>query len=433
LRVLPLAVFSALLRTLGLLARPLLLAGMTVTVIAIFTVGAVLLEQARARPRALAAAVFMAVMVAVVAAGSATADVGALGVAGEALLLAGVTALVYVTRAGAASAGTDPDRRRLLQNLLTGTVAAAALGIAYADLQRLLAALLSSTGTRATTEVTPVKDFYIVSKNVVSDPAVDAASWRLTLPDGRVLSYAELLKMPSQRLEVTFECISNEVGGALISNGIWQGPRVLDVLAKAARPADARYLLLESVDGYTDSLPLAELTPDYLLATHLNDQPLTPAHGFPARFVFPGRYGMKQPKWVRRLRFSPVDVPGFWEQRGWDRDAIVKTMSRIDAPPDGATLARGPVRVSGIAFAGARGIIAVELNWDRGGWHAVELEPEFSPYAWRFWHREVTLTAGRHQVQVRAHDGAGAPQTERPAPTLPNGADGWHAITVDVR
>ncbi len=432
LRLLPLAVFSGLLRTLGLLARPLLLAAMTVVVVGIFTLGAVLLDQARARPRALAAGAVMAVMVAAIALGAATPG-EALAVAEEALLLAGVTVLVYGTRAAAASSGTDPNRRRFLQNLLTGAVAAATLGIVYADVRRLLAGLLSSAGTRATTEITPVKDFYVVSKNVGPDPTVDPTAWRLILPDARALSYAELLAMPSQRQEVTFECISNEVGGALISNGIWQGPRVLDVLAKTAVPGDARYLLMESVDGYTESLPLAEITADYLLATHLNGQPLTPAHGFPARFVFPGRYGMKQPKWVRRLRFSSVDVPGFWEQHGWDRSAIVKTMSRIDDPLDGATLAAGGVRISGIAFAGARSISAVELSRDRSGWQAAELEQEFAPSAWRFWHREVPLAAGRHRIRVRARDGAGTLQTERPAPTLPNGADGWHAITLDVR
>jgi DMSO/TMAO reductase YedYZ molybdopterin-dependent catalytic subunit len=262
---------------------------------------------------------------------------------------------------------------------------------------------------------------------------VDAAAWHLQLPD-RALSYAQLLALPSQRVELTLECISNEVGGMLISNGVWNGPRVSDVIAQSAVPPNAPWLLIESADGYTESFPLGELTPDHLLATHLNGAPLTSAHGFPARFIFPGHYGMKQPKWVTRLRFSAADQRGYWENNGWDEKAIVKTMSRIDSPSDGSALSQGTVTFSGIAFSGSRGINQVELSLDGGRrWQPAELDPEFSAYAWRFWHLETSLKAGHYGVSVRARDGSGNLQTAKPAPTLPNGADGLHSISVDVR
>jgi len=108
-------------------------------------------------------------------------------------------------------------------------------------------------------------------------------------------------------------------------------------------------------------------------------------------------------------------------------------MSRIDRPADGAALASGSVRFGGIAFAGARRISGVELSWDgRRSWQAAELHAEFSPYAWRFWQLTTAVPAGHYAVEVRARDGEGTLQKAKSAPTLPNGADGYHRITFDV-
>ncbi len=242
-----------------------------------------------------------------------------------------------------------------------------------------------------------------------------------------------MLTLPSDELELTLECISNEVGGTLISNGIWKGPRVSDLLALTTVPSDAVWMLIESADGYTESFPLRDLTPDHRLVTHLNGAPLTSQHGFPARFIFPGHYGMKQPKWVTRIHFSATDQPGYWENNGWDERAIVKTMSRIDRPFDGAALAAGAVPMRGIAFAGARRISGVDVSWDGGrAWHSVQLQPEFSAYAWRFWELTPTLPAGQYRIRVRARDGEGTLQPSRSTATLPNGADGYHTITITV-
>jgi hypothetical protein len=142
---------------------------------------------------------------------------------------------------------------------------------------------------------------------------------------------------------------------------------------------------------------------------------------------------MKQPKWVTKISFSANDQPGYWENNGWNEQAIVKTMSRIDRPADGAALSAGSMPFGGIAFSGDRRISAVELSWDGGAtWHSAVLQAEFSPYAWRFWDLSVSLTAGHYNVMVRARDADGTLQTSTPAPTLPDGADGYHSISVDV-
>jgi DMSO/TMAO reductase YedYZ molybdopterin-dependent catalytic subunit len=433
LKLLPLSTFENLLKTLGVLARPLLLVGATVVIIAAYGVAAVLIARVLPRGYVLILTGLAALISAIVATVAFSASDSPIGSVVEVVLLAGMVPLVDRALKGLAPPGpADEDRRVLLRNLFYGAVGIAVLGIAYANVRRFATALAMKEGSRAPTEVTAVSDFYVVSKNLAGDPVVNASSWRLDLP-GRSLTYNELLALPSRELELTLECISNEIGGTLISNGIWKGPRVSDVLALASSPANATWMLTESADGYTESFQLHDLSPDHLLATHLNGAPLTSMHGFPARFIFPGRYGMKQPKWVTRIRFAASDQPGYWENNGWDERAIVKTMSRIDRPADGAASAAGAVQFGGVAFAGDRRISGVELSWDGGRtWQPCELQAEFSPYAWRFWQLSTSLSAGHYDVKVRARDGEGTLQTSKTAGTLPNGADGYHSITLDL-
>ena len=433
LKLLPLSTFASLLKALGVLARPLLLVGATVVIIAAY--GAASMLTARVFPRGYVLvltglAALVSAIVAIVAFSPSDSWPGAVV---EIVLLAGMVALVDRAVRGLATAGpVNEDRRIVMRNIFYGAVGIALLGIGYANVRRFATALAMKEGSRTPTEITPVSDFYVVSKNISGDPVVDASTWRLNLP-GRSLTYAELLALPSHQLELTLECISNEIGGTLISNGSWKGPRVSDVLALTSAPSNASWMLMESADGYTESFQLRDLTPDHLLATHLNGSPLTSMHGFPARFIFPGRYGMKQPKWVIRIGFSASDKPGYWENNGWDERAIVKTMSRIDRPSDGAALAAGSIQFGGIAFAGSRRISGVELSWDGGrSWQPANLQAEFSPYAWRFWQLSTNIAAGHYTVKVRARDGEGTLQPSQSAPTLPNGADGYHAITLDL-
>jgi DMSO/TMAO reductase YedYZ molybdopterin-dependent catalytic subunit len=433
LKLLPLSAFESLLKALGVLARPLLLVGATIVIIAAYGAAALVIARFFPRIYVLILTGLTALISAIVAIVAFSPSDSAIGVAVEVALLAVTIPLVdRVLDSLAPAATVDEDRRILLRNIFYGAVGIALLGIGYANVRRFATALAMKEGSRAPTEVTAVGDFYVVSKNLGGDPVVNASSWRLNLP-GRSLTYDELLALPSRELELTLECISNDIGGTLISNGIWKGPRVSDILALTSVPSNATWMLMESADGYTESFLLRDLTPDHLLVTHLNGAPLTSTHGFPARFIFPGHYGMKQPKWVTRIRFSSSDQPGYWEKNGWDERAIVKTMSRIDSPADGAALAAGSVPFGGIAFAGSRRISGVELSWDgRRSWQAAQLMAEFSPNAWRFWQLTATLPAGHYDVEVRARDGEGTLQTAKSAPTLPNGADGYHRITFDV-
>lgn len=101
----------------------------------------------------------------------------------------------------------------------------------------------------------------------------------------------------------------------------------------------ARYLLQHAEFGFTVNLPLEVVLQDnFLLATHFNNEPLTPDHGFPLRGVvghLPEHsdlitpYFWKGAKWLRGLEFLAQDKPGFWEQAGYHNRADVWTEERF--------------------------------------------------------------------------------------------------------
>src|SRR5438105_2124375 len=65
-------------------------------------------------------------------------------------------------------------------------------------------------------------------------------------------------------------------------------------------------------------LPVAQVLPPGV------GKPLTRPHGAPARVVIPDMYGYKNVKWVRRIELVSEPLDGYWEQRGYDRDAWVR-------------------------------------------------------------------------------------------------------------
>jgi DMSO/TMAO reductase YedYZ molybdopterin-dependent catalytic subunit len=283
--------------------------------------------------------------------------------------------------------------------------------------------------------ITAPEGFYIVSKNL-DDPVVDPNTWHLQLT-GLVdqpleLSYQALAALPSVQVIRTLECISNEVGGDLMSTGLWTGLPLGDLLGRAGVKDGATTLVFHSVDGYSETMPLAKaLDPNTLLAYELDQQPLPAKHGFPVRVLGAGTYGMKNPKWLNQIDVVAAADPGFWEQQGWNPDAPVQTMARIDSPKDGGAVS-GATQIGGVAFAADRGIQRVEVSTDGGTtWADAELLPSLGPSTWVFWRLDWQPTgSGMATLVARAVDGAGQPQTDRQADSFPNGSSGYHRIEV---
>jgi DMSO/TMAO reductase YedYZ molybdopterin-dependent catalytic subunit len=297
--------------------------------------------------------------------------------------------------------------------------------------------------------ITANDDFYIVTKNAVQDPIVDAASWRLII-EGEVnrpvqLDYRTLRAMPSVEVTKTLECISNFTAGCslttfgcdLISTARWKGVRLSDLLGLAGglKPGTVGLAFVSS-DEFSAGLPTDVANdPEALIVYEMNGQPLPREHGFPARLLVPGRYGMKNPKWLAVIRATNQEFAGWYEQRGWSKDGFVKTMSRIDVPADGATLPPGEQRLAGVAYAGDRGISKVEFSSDDGAsWlptHLIEPMPgKDTMVRW-----EATFEVppiGTVSLTVRATDGTGEIQTDDFQLPQPDGASGQDQISVSA-
>ena len=336
----------------------------------------------------------------------------------------------------------DSDRRRIL-GAVPLTIGAASLGVLglrllpnwYQAIFNPPEAALSG----ASPEITPVANFYVVSKNF-GDPVVSADGWSLSI-GGAVdrpmkLSLSQLRALPSVTEYVTLECISNDVGGGLISTGSFTGVSLSGLLAMASPRPDGTWAAFKARDGYAESLPMSMIqsSPEYLVAYDLDGAPLPEAHGFPARILLPGHYGMKGPKWLDSIDLVDHESGGFWEAQGWDHNAIVRTTSRFDAPRDGDIVKLGAITVSGVAFAGVRGIGKVEYSTDGGqSWTPADLKAPLSPLTWVLWSAVWTpASEGAYALKVRATDGGGALQDSRDGPSFPTGASGFHTIRISV-
>ena len=76
---------------------------------------------------------------------------------------------------------------------------------------------------------------------------------------------------------------------------------------------------------YVDSLTLDQaLLPDVMLAWEMDGSATAAARTVaPLRLVMPAMYGYKSVKWVERVVVTREPVVGYWEERGYDRDAWV--------------------------------------------------------------------------------------------------------------
>lgn len=330
----------------------------------------------------------------------------------------------------------DTSRRRLLAQGTVALVGLAGVGYLGSILNGITGGSLTGRRAAIPDPVTEIDQFYLISKNFL-DPDVDEDSWSLEITGAVVnpqkLAFIDVLEIQNLQQMTTLTCISNEVGGDLISNANWTGVTLAQLISLAGLKPEAAELALYAEDGYTESIPLSKaLEPTTLAAYLMNGEPLTKRHGHPVRLIVPGKYGIKNVKWIRKIELISGDFNGYWQRRGWTDDATIQTMSRIDVPGPRAIVSGGPLEIGGIAFAGDRGISRVEYTVDGVNWIAADLQ-QIAPLSWVIWRSTWNPPhSGTFSITVRATDGNGELQTNERRDPIPDGATGLHSVEVGI-
>jgi DMSO/TMAO reductase YedYZ molybdopterin-dependent catalytic subunit len=292
--------------------------------------------------------------------------------------------------------------------------------------------------------ITPASTFYLID-TALSSPRIDVNDWTLSVKgavDNPVeFSYKDLLGMSTREADITLSCVSNTVGGGLVSNGRWTGVLLSDVLAEAGMSRDkvttaSKQLVGRSVDGFTTGFKtdIALDGRNALVAFGLNGSELPVKHGYPVRLVIPGLYGyISATKWLTEIELTNWNFDAYWIQRTWSKEGPIKTQSRIDTISAGENLSSGMNPIGGIAWAPHRGIEKVEVSTDGGEtWNTARLAKQLAEDSWRQYVYDWEARPGDYTIQVRATDGNGETQTATEAPPHPSGATGYHTIDVTV-
>jgi DMSO/TMAO reductase YedYZ molybdopterin-dependent catalytic subunit/uncharacterized membrane protein (UPF0136 family) len=417
------------------------------------------------RPHRVRAVAGVAVLVAMATAAVLTRPYGSIGgviaclVGG--LVLLGVLALLHrePSHSDESEKGQALSRRRMIKLVAAVAVATAVAGTASEllasrrrrrrELDRLRASLRLPTRRLPTPPGvdlnvdgqapwrTSNRAFYRID-TALSPPLIDPTEWTLRihgLVDRELtVTYQDLVDRGLRDAWVTLCCVSNPVGGDLISNTVFSGVPMKDLLDEAGVQSGADMLLSTSEDGWTCGTPLSALTDgrDALLAVGMDGVPLPVEHGFPVRQVVPGLYGyVSATKWVTDwevTRFDDADA--YWTTRGWSARGPIKTHSRIDVPRE--PVDAGTVTVAGVAWAQHTGITKVEVRVDDDGWQEAELASVPSEDTWVQWRWEWDAAPGEHRLQVRATDKTGYTQTSERADVVPDGATGYHGVDISV-
>ncbi len=272
--------------------------------------------------------------------------------------------------------------------------------------------------------------FYEVDINA-TDPTIDAEAWELSVTgavEGELTyTYADVRAMQAEHRFVSLRCVGETLNGHKLDNALWTGVPIVD-LVEPAGPGEECCVMLRAADGFYEEFPLAALQ-DGFLAFGMNDETLPRGHGYPARALIPGHWGEINVKWLTEIEVLEQEVDGYWEERGWHGTGPVNTVAKLhhqERTPDGR------IEVGGHAYAGTRGVSAVEVSTDGGDtWIEATLsEPLPGDDVWRQWLHEYDAPGREHEVVVRAVEADGTVQPSEEANPFPSGPSGWVSRSV---
>jgi sulfite oxidase len=332
--------------------------------------------------------------------------------------------------------------------------------------------------------ITPTNLFFVRSHGDV--PEVDMHSYRLQI-NGRVLRPLSLslddIKDNFEHLNVsaTLQCAGNrreelmavesipnelEWGVDAISHASWTGIRLRDVLAEAGVRSDADSHLHVEFGGLDDvqrhnkkfhyggSIPFSKgCSSEVILAYEMNDEPLTPVHGYPLRAIVPGYIGARSVKWLDRITVQDEPSQNYFQSHAyrlfaphmrpetveWEEGVMLGEMnvtSVICSHDENERIPSGNVTVQGYAMAGGRRIARVDVSCDGGAtWIQAELTNEAGCWGWTLWKANFELKPGKYQLVVRAMDTSANTQPQDISQVwnfkgYMNNA--WHRVSIEV-
>jgi DMSO/TMAO reductase YedYZ molybdopterin-dependent catalytic subunit len=296
--------------------------------------------------------------------------------------------------------------------------------------------------------ITPNGDFFVIKH--FAEPVVDEATWTLEI-SGLVntplsLTLADLRARERQEATFTMECSGNSglpffTGG--IGNASWAGASLVSLLEEAGLQETATEVVFWGADSgeqvwreatiteqFARSISVADATdPNNLIAWEMNGQPLPPLHGFPARLIAPGWYGVANVKWLTRIEVRDTRYQGHFMARDYvtireeqiDGESVWTFTSvahdRLKSAPAKVTRTGNSYSIMGVAWGAP--ISSVDVRIDDGEWQPTALDTANSAeFAWTFWTFEWGMpAAGEHTVTSRAVMASGETQ---PAPDDPH-------------
>jgi len=146
-------------------------------------------------------------------------------------------------------------------------------------------------------------------------------------------SIKEIMELPTKEVQFDLYCVD----GWSYLGATFKGVYPKELFKNVAVLPDGRFVMVKSIDGYSTDLPLDFLLSDKaILAYEMDGKPLDIANGYPIRLVVDGKYAYKDAKWVVEFEIISEDLPGFWEKKGYSRNADIYKNERFE----GKTLRR---------------------------------------------------------------------------------------------
>jgi DMSO/TMAO reductase YedYZ molybdopterin-dependent catalytic subunit len=161
-------------------------------------------------------------------------------------------------------------------------------------------------------------------------PRVDYAAWRLKveglIEDARSFSLAEIKALPFSRVDARLTSVS---GWSV--RVAWEGVLFADFLKQFQLRPNASHVAFSSIGGYDSTVALTDLRhPRVLLCYAVEGEPLEVEYGGPCRMIIPNLWGYKSVSCLARVEFTDSMKGGYWEDRGYPRDAVIEPGMTLD-------------------------------------------------------------------------------------------------------